>query len=81
VACGGESFVCCSTVPVVVVVLVLVEWHHARIIAAVALMLRSENPVFSQSKKLIPDSQVICQSGKPHAFTRVAHAFLIGRQW
>jgi hypothetical protein len=32
----------------------------------------------SQIEKLIPDNQVICQSGKPHAFIRVAHAFLEG---
>jgi hypothetical protein len=29
----------------------------------------------SQIEKLIPDNQVICQSGKPHAFIRVAYAF------
>jgi hypothetical protein len=32
----------------------------------------------SEIEKLIPDNQVICQSGKPHAFIRVAHAFLEG---
>jgi len=67
-----------STGLVVVVVLVLMQWHYARIIAAAVLLLRSENPVSSQIEKLIPDSQVICQSGKPHAFIRVAHAFLLG---
>ena len=60
------------------VVLVLAQWHFARIIAAAVPLLRSENPVSSQIEKLIPDSQVICQSRKPHAFTRVAHAFLLG---
>jgi hypothetical protein len=80
VACGGDSFVCwlSSTGLVVLVVLVLMQWHYARIIAAAVLLLRSENPVSSQIEKLIPDSQVICQSGKPHAFIRVAHAFLLG---
>jgi hypothetical protein len=80
VACGGDSFVCwlSSTGLVVVVVLALMQWHYARIIAAAVLLLRSENPVSSQIEKLIPDSQVICQSGKPHAFIRVAHAFLFG---
>src|SRR5262249_36649055 len=38
----------------------------------------SEHPLLSQIDKLIPDNQVICQSGKPHAFIRVAHAFLAG---
>jgi hypothetical protein len=32
----------------------------------------------SEIEKLIPDNQVICQSGKPHTFIRVAHAFLEG---
>jgi hypothetical protein len=27
---------------------------------------------------LIPDNHVICQTGKPHALNRVAHAFLVG---
>ena len=84
----GTSFVCGrSTVVVVilalvqwhhVVVLVLVQWHHARIIAAAAPLLYSEHPRLSQIEKLIPDSQVICQSGKPHAFSRVARAFFFG---
>src|SRR5262245_38469049 len=51
---------------------------YARVIAAVALALRSEEPVLSQIKKLIPDSQVICQSSKTHAFIRVPHAFVAG---
>src|SRR5262249_35409013 len=86
----GTGFVCWrSTVVVVVlvpvqwhhvVVLVLLQWHHARIIARAA-SLRSENPLLSQIEKLVPDSQVICQSGKPHAFSRVARAFLLGGQW
>ena len=62
------------------VVAVVMQPHHARIIAA-ALVLRSEEPVLSQIEKLITDSQVICQSSKTHAFTRVAHAFLVGGQW
>jgi hypothetical protein len=37
-----------------------------------------QHPLLSQIEKLIPDNQVICQSGKPHAFIRVAHAFLEG---
>jgi hypothetical protein len=41
-----------------VVVLVLAQWHYARIIAAAVPLLRSENPVSSQIEKLIPDSQV-----------------------
>jgi hypothetical protein len=83
----GTSFVCGrSTVVVVilvlvqwhhVVVLVLVQWHHARIIAA-APLLCSEHPLLSQIEKLIQDSQVICQSGKPHAFSCVARAFFFG---
>jgi hypothetical protein len=44
----------------------------------VALALRSEELVLSQIKKLIPDSQVICQSSKTHAFIRVPHAFVAG---
>ena len=82
-ACVGEGFVCwlSSTVLVVVVVLVLVEGHDARIIAVAVPLLPRGNPVSSQIEKLISDSQVICQSGKPHAFTRVAHAFLLGGQW
>ena len=63
------------------VVLVLVQWHDARIIAVAVPLLPGGNPVSSQIEKLISDSQVICQSGKPHAFTRVAHAFLPGGQW
>ena len=43
-----------------------------------ALALRSEEPVLSQIKKLSPDSQVICQSSKTHAFIRVPHAFVAG---
>jgi hypothetical protein len=83
VACDGEGFVCrlSSTVLVVVVVLVLVQWHYVRITAVAVLLLRSENPVLSQIEKLISDSRVICQSGKPHVFIRVAHAFLLGGQW
>lgn len=61
-----------------VVVLVLVQWHHARTIAAAAPLLCTEHPLLSQIEKLIPDSQVICQSGKPHAFSRVARAFFFG---
>jgi hypothetical protein len=53
------------------------QWHHARIIAGAARSLCSEHPLLSQIEKLIPDNQVICQSGKPHAFIRVAHAFLV----
>jgi len=58
VACGGEGFVCwlSSTVLVVVVVLVLVQWHYARIIVVAVPLLRSENPVSSQIEKLISDS-------------------------
>ena len=41
-------------------------------------MLCSEHPLLSQIEKLIPDSQVICPSGKPHAFSRVARAFFFG---
>src|SRR5262249_56104639 len=41
-------------------------------------MLRSENPVLSEIEKLIPDNDVICQTGKPHALSRMAHAFLVG---
>jgi hypothetical protein len=67
-----------STVLVVVIALVLVQWHYARIITAAVPLLRSENPVSSQIEKLIPDSQLICQSGKPHAFIRVADALLLG---
>jgi len=63
-----------------VVVLVLVQWHHARVIAA-ALVVRSEYPRLSQIEKLISDSPVVCQSSKPHAFTRVAHALRFGGQW
>jgi hypothetical protein len=40
-----------------------------------------QHPLLSQIEKLIPDNQVICQSGKPHAFIRVAHAFLEGIAW
>src|SRR5262249_34686829 len=82
----GTGFVCWqSTVVVVVlvpvqwhhvVVLVLLQWHHARIIARAARSLRSENPLLSQIEKLVLDSQVICQSGKPHAFIRVSLANL-----
>ena len=59
-----------------VVVLILLGWHHARIIAAGAHLLCSENPLLSQIEKLVPDSQVICQSSKPHAFIRVSLANL-----
>jgi len=64
----------------VVVVLIRVQWHDvvARIIAGAGRMLRSENPVFSEIEKLIPDNDVICQTGKPHALSRMAHAFLVG---
>src|SRR5262245_33309785 len=54
------------------------QWHHARIIAGATRSPCSEHPLLSQIEKLIPDNQVICQSGKPHAFIRVAHAFLEG---
>src|SRR6516165_3471371 len=54
------------------------QWHHARIIAGATRSPCSEHPLLSQIEKLIPDNQVICQSGKPHAFIRVAHAFLAG---
>jgi hypothetical protein len=64
----------------VVVVLIRVQWHDvvARIIAGAGRMLRSEKPVFSEMEKLIPDNDVICQTGKPHALSRIAHAFLVG---
>src|SRR5262245_50459199 len=39
---------------------------------------RSENREAGH-EKLIPNNQVICQSGKAHAFIRVARAFLVGR--
>ena len=61
-----------------VFVLVLVQWHHARTITAAAPLLCTEHPLLSQIEKLIPDSQVICQSGKLHAFSRVARAFFFG---
>src|SRR5215510_15558936 len=54
------------------------QWHHARIIAGATRTPCSEHPLLSQIEKLIPDNQVICQSGKPHAFIRMAHAFLEG---
>jgi hypothetical protein len=55
------------------------QWHHARTIAGAARSLCSEHPLLSQIEKLIPDNRVICQSGKAHAFIRVARAFLVGR--
>ena len=57
-ACGGEGFVCwlSSTVLVVVVVLVLVQWRYARIMAVAVPLLSSENPVSSQIENLISDS-------------------------
>jgi hypothetical protein len=63
-----------------VVVLILVQWLHvvARIITGAGRMLRSENPVLSEIEKLIPDNHVICQTGKPHALSRLAYAFLVG---
>jgi hypothetical protein len=48
------------------------QWHYASIIAEAARALGSEKPLLSQIEKLIPDSQVICQSGKSHAFICVS---------
>jgi hypothetical protein len=54
---------------------------HLCVITAGALSLRSGNPVLGQFEKLIPHTQVICQSSKPHALISVAHAFFVGAQW
>jgi len=50
----------------------------SRIIAGATGSPCGEHPLLSQIDKLIPDNQVICQSGKPYAFIPVAHAFLAG---
>ena len=68
-AINGGRFGSCAMAP---------RW---RIIAGATRSPCSEHPLLSQIEKLIPDNQVICQSGKPHAFIRVAHAFLEGIAW
>src|SRR5262249_54015670 len=56
------------------------QWHHARIIAGAARSLCSERPLLSQIEKLIPDNQVISQSGFTWPRNRAERASDAGRR-